>query len=132
MAIPVARFYGGIAHVPKIADPHLQAIVDSFESLVKACEDYRDALELRRPPGHRAPGIGGVYQHGRFKPDPGRSKPQYGTAEFREFAMNRQIDRSVGFTTALLDLMEGSAYDRLRDIVDAVGSLESTVRGDWV
>lgn len=121
--------------MPKIPYPQLQAVVDHFEALVSACEEYRDFLESQRPEAFRTPerSATGRNVNGRFKWDPlPEPQPPYGTPEFLEFGYNRHLVKNAGRTTFLLDLLEGDGYDRLRQIVDGVGTLESARKGEWV
>lgn len=118
--------------MPKITYPQVQAIVDHFEALVSACEAYRDFLEQQRPAAYRDRGVGGTFENGRFQADRPTDMPPYGTPEFKEFAVNRQVVRGMGQTQALLDLLEGAGYDRVRAVVDGLGTLESAFRGEWV
>jgi hypothetical protein len=121
--------------VPKIAYPEAQAVVDAFEDLVTACEDYIAYLEEQRPLAFRSPerSATGANVNGRFRWNPlPEPAPEYGTPEFLEFGYNRHLVKNVGRTQFLLDLLEGDGYDRLRQIVDGLGTLEAARKGEWV
>lgn len=119
--------------MPKINYPQVQAIVDHFEGLVTACEEYRDFLESKRPAAYRGrAATGGARRHGRFMHDPLTSPPPPpGAPEFKEFGINRMVVKGIGNTQDLLDVLEGEVYDRLRVVVDGLGTLESALKGEW-
>lgn len=100
--------------MPKMTYPQVQAIVDHFEALVTACEEYREFLDRRRR-GYQA-----------------TEKPPYGSPQFKDFAINRMVTKNIGRVQALLDLLDGEGYDLLRPIVDGLGTLESAHKGEWV
>ena len=119
--------------MPKIPYPELQAIIDRFEALIEACEAYRDMLQERRPPAFRSEGRGGVRANGDFKAEPLLTPPPpFGTPEFRDFGYNRHLVKNAFRTQDLIDLLEGEGYDRLRQMIDGVGTMESARKGEWV
>jgi len=119
--------------MPKIPYPELQAIVDHYEALIDACESYRDMLEASRPAAYKTAGRGGVRVNGKFKADAlTEPPPPFGTPEFRDFGYNRHLVKNAFRTQDLLDLLDGEAYDRLRQVIDGVGTLESARKGEWV
>lgn len=119
--------------MPKITYPQVQAIVDAFESLVEACEDYRDYLQSERPAAYRDDAPGGAIVNGAFRWNPLEEEPPpNGTPEFRDFGYNRHLVKNTFRTQNLLDLLEGEGYERLRRIIDGLGTLESARKGEWV
>src|SRR5262249_7792446 len=121
--------------MPKIPYPEAEAVVDAFESLVDACEEYIAYLEEQRPEAVRSSDRSATGEHvnGRFRWNPlPEAPPPHGTPEFRDFGYNRHLVKNVGRTQALLDLLEGEGYERLRQIVDGLGTLESARKGEWV
>jgi len=119
--------------MPKIIYPQVEAIVESFETLVDACNEYCAFLESRRPAAYRTAESGGVFVNGRFQSaEPDTPVPPHGTPEFEEFAINRLLERAIGQTRAFLELLEGPGYDRMRPIVDGLGSIASAYKGEWV
>ena len=118
--------------MPKINFPQVQAIVDSFEALVTACEEWRDYLEQQRPATFRGREPAGMVVDGGFNTVTTGPTPPVGTPEHREFALNRKIDQCVGQVNALLELLEGDAFERLRPVVDRLGTLEPALRGEWI
>jgi len=58
--------------------------------------------------------------------------PPFGTPEFRDFGYNRHLVKNAFRTQDLIDLLENEGYERLRKMVDGVGTMESARKGEWV
>jgi hypothetical protein len=117
--------------MPPINFVQVQAILDHFEALVAACEEWRDFLEEHRPASYKGQGPGGVLVNGRFQANRTGPPPPVGTTEHREMAINRKIVQNKGQVEGLLELLEGEVFERLRPIVDRLSTLETALKGDW-
>lgn len=116
--------------MPVIRDPQVESIVHQFEALVRSCELYRAALESRRT---LTVTTGPAAQGGAFRASALLGpKPKAATPEWREYGLNVQLIDNIFWLDRLLELLDGEVFDRVRPIVDGLGTLEAAARGEWV